>query len=328
MSTEEPTLSRAEKKAQRDAARRKKTNKKRKISDVGGDDEPVEQQDDESSVANAVADANSEVIASSKKSKKVKQSSTGGEAKIPGESRSERRERKSLDGVATSATDGAVNGEASASAKTPSKRRKKNDGTSTTTTTEGATADAATDKPSKSRFILFIGNLPFKATDAGLQAHFAKLSPFTLRHRTDPQTKRSKGFAFLEFENYDRMKTCLKLYHHSEFDADAVSNGGTGKSTNGKNIRKINVELTAGGGGKAEGRKEKIKVKNTRLEEQRKRRAEVERKEKERKEKKEGGAAKKGQSESKAEPQAVAQEPEQQVDLGGMHPSRMARLNG
>jgi nucleolar protein 6 len=324
MSTEEPTLSRAEKKVQRDAARHKKTNKKRKISDVGGDDEPVAQQEDEVAAVNAVADANSEVIASSKRSKKAKQPGTGSEAKIPGESRSERRERKSLDGTTI---DGAATGEATATVNTSSKRRKKNDGTSTTT--DGATTDATTDKPSKSRFILFIGNLPFKATDAGLQAHFAKLSPFTLRHRTDPQTKRSKGFAFLEFENYDRMKTCLKLYHHSEFDADAVSNGGTGKSTNGKNVRKINVELTAGGGGKAEGRKEKIKVKNTRLEEQRKRRAEVERKEKERKEKKEGGAAaRKGQSESKAEPQAVAQEPEKQADLGGMHPSRMARLNG
>jgi nucleolar protein 6 len=324
MSTEEAPLSRAEKKAQRDAARHKKTSKKRTIAEVGdGDDEPVAQQDDEGTAVNATADANSEVIASSKKSKKAKEPRPSSEAKIPGESRSERRERKSLDATTTTApTDAATNSETPS--KTPSKRRKKNDGTSTTT--DADTADP-TAKPSKSRFILFIGNLPFKATDAGLQAHFAKLQPFTLRHRVDPQTKKSKGFAFLEFENYDRMKTCLKLYHHSEFDADAVTNGGTGK-TNAKNVRKINVELTAGGGGKAEGRKEKIKVKNVRLEEQRKRRAEVERKEKERKDRKEGGAkAKKGDGE---EPAATGgeKEPAVAVDLGGMHPSRMARLNG
>lgn len=36
----------------------------------------------------------------------------------------------------------------------------------------------------------------------------------------------------MDFDNYDRMKTCLKLYHHSNFD-DGVSSA-----------RKINVELT------------------------------------------------------------------------------------
>ena len=36
----------------------------------------------------------------------------------------------------------------------------------------------------------------------------------------------------MDFDNYDRMKTCLKLYHHSSFD-DGVSSA-----------RKINVELT------------------------------------------------------------------------------------
>lgn len=36
----------------------------------------------------------------------------------------------------------------------------------------------------------------------------------------------------MDFDHYDRMKTCLKLYHHSNFD-DGVSSA-----------RKINVELT------------------------------------------------------------------------------------
>lgn len=44
--------------------------------------------------------------------------------------------------------------------------------------------------------------------------------------------EKARGFAFLEFEAYDRMKTCLKLYHHSSFD--------DGKSP----ARRINVELT------------------------------------------------------------------------------------
>lgn len=47
----------------------------------------------------------------------------------------------------------------------------------------------------------------------------------------DKPTK-SRGIAFIEFEGYDTMKTCLKLMHHSEFD--------DGNSA----PRKINVELT------------------------------------------------------------------------------------
>lgn len=43
---------------------------------------------------------------------------------------------------------------------------------------------------------------------------------------------KSKGYAFLEFDGYDHMKTCLKLFHHSMFD-DGVSPP-----------RKISVELT------------------------------------------------------------------------------------
>jgi nucleolar protein 6 len=47
----------------------------------------------------------------------------------------------------------------------------------------------------------------------------------------DDPTK-SKGYAFLEFDGYDHMKTCLKLFHHSMFD-DGISLA-----------RKISVELT------------------------------------------------------------------------------------
>jgi nucleolar protein 6 len=121
------------------------------------------------------------------------------------------------------------------------------------------------------------------------------------------------------------MKTCLKLFHHSMFDPDAKEVGGSGKG-NGKGGRKINVELTAGGGGKTAGRQEKIKVKNERLEEQRKRRAELERKEKERKEKKEGKKAgavsghdvKEGKTAPEPDLAAIA-------EAQGIHPSRLRR---
>ncbi|KAF6222927.1 hypothetical protein HO133_000978 [Letharia lupina] len=117
------------------------------------------------------------------------------------------------------------------------------------------------------RFIVFIGNLPYTATDESVSKHFAKINPKSIRHRKEKDTEKSKGFAFLEFEGYDRMKTCLKLYHQSDFE--------DGESP----ARKLNVELTAGGGGgKSKDRKSKLRAKNERLNEQRKRRNQEEEK--------------------------------------------------
>ena len=76
------------------------------------------------------------------------------------------------------------------------------------------------------------GNLPYTSTTESLSKHFAKVQPISIRHRTNRGSGTSKGFAFLEFAAYDRMKTCLKLYHHSMLD--------DGQSP----ARKINVELT------------------------------------------------------------------------------------
>lgn len=75
------------------------------------------------------------------------------------------------------------------------------------------------------------GNLPFGITQEQVQQHFAKIRPTQVRLATEKDSKKSRGFAFVEFDNYDRMKTCLKLYHHSLLD--------DGKG----NSRKINCEL-------------------------------------------------------------------------------------
>lgn len=207
------------------------------------------------------------------------------------------------------------------------KRRKTKSQDPTPATTEPDAAEATTDQkqdPKKSRFIAFIGNLPYATTDDTLRAHFAKLAPFNLRHRTDPKTKKSKGFAFLEFEKFDRLKTCLKLYHHTMFDpATALidGDGSEGKGGQSKGARRINVELTAGGGGKTDARKEKIKVKNERLDEQRKRRIEYEGKEKERADKKAKKSA--PASESKG-PASAEVDVETDADI---HPSRRKMIS-
>ena len=181
------------------------------------------------------------------------------------------------------------------------------------------------EKPKKDRFILFIGNLPYTATTAQIQSYFAKLAPQVIRHSTDKATGRSKGFAFLEFQAYDKMKTCLKLYHHSIFSPEDHGHDVTESADKGSDKRgggrRINVELTAGGGGgKSEKRKEKIRGKNRKLEEERERMKE-----------KETGERGKGEGEKKGKvtptgANAAADETAKIDKRGDIHPSRRSRV--
>lgn len=70
---------------------------------------------------------------------------------------------------------------------------------------------------------------------------------------------KSRGIAFVELATSAEMQACLRLHH-------TLLNG-----------REINVELTAGGGGKGKERKGKINERNKRIGEQRDRRTERER---------------------------------------------------
>ncbi|KAL8862295.1 MAG: hypothetical protein Q9178_001304 [Gyalolechia marmorata] len=153
------------------------------------------------------------------------------------------------------------------------------------------------------RFVVFVGNLPFTATDASVQQHFATLKPTSIRHRREKTTGKSKGFAFLEFDAYDRLKTCLKTFHRSKFD-DGISPP-----------RPLNVELTAGGGGsKSKDRRVKLKVKNEKLRQERERRGVV--------------SAKTQQGKSVGGPKPVQKVVGEQSDHQDVHPSRRGRVGG
>ncbi|RYP35166.1 hypothetical protein DL767_003943 [Monosporascus sp. MG133] len=180
----------------------------------------------------------------------------------------------------------------------PSKKRKKSKVTTNTDDAEeaNAEADAAEDvdpdaaSKKKDRFIVFVGNLPYSATQADIASHFAAVHPTSIRllhSRTDP--RKSRGIAFVEFARYDHMKTCLKTLHHSTIRiGTAASDGKQGKGGKGGKgqkgqgeegkfeERKINVELTAGGGGNTGHRRDKIRAKNAKLNEERARRAAAE----------------------------------------------------
>ncbi|KAK9442953.1 RNA binding protein [Metarhizium brunneum] len=170
------------------------------------------------------------------------------------------------------------------------KKNSKDEAAPTQETPAPAASNDAEDAPDakSSRHIVFVGNLPFTATADSIKAHFASLKPISVRcMKNKDDDKPCRGIAFVEFANVWTMRTCLDKFHHTEFEG-----------------RRINVELTAGGGGKTKFRKDKILEKNQKLDENRAKRIEKERAAKE-----EGG----GQREEGS---------------AGIHPSRLARIPG
>ncbi|KAJ4310982.1 hypothetical protein N0V84_010680 [Fusarium piperis] len=246
--------------------------------------------------ASATADAANSDKAAKKKNKKDKKNK-GKE--------SQQEEEPSADAEA--------NDESSGSKKKKSKKDKKsssetannanndnNDNNEAVPNGTDADADtAAADPDAKAdRHIVFVGNLPFTATAASIQAHFDSLSPIHVRCMSDPaDSKPCRGFAFVEFAKVWHMRTCLDKFHHSMFD-DGVSPA-----------RRINVELTAGGGGKTKRRQEKIQEKNRKLNENRTKRIEREKN-------------------AKEESRANGNTNQQQHLEDAIHPSRRGRVPG
>lgn len=65
---------------------------------------------------------------------------------------------------------------------------------------------------------LFVGNLPYNASENELQDHFAQagtvLSVAILQDRT---TGRSRGFGFVEMSNKEEADNAINLFHKKEF---------------------------------------------------------------------------------------------------------------
>ncbi|KAJ2501212.1 hypothetical protein GGH96_002133 [Coemansia sp. RSA 1972] len=117
------------------------------------------------------------------------------------------------------------------------------------------------------RFIVFVGNLPFKSTVEEVREFMKTANPTSVRLMTDKDTGKSRGFAFAEFGTAIDLKHALNFHHQW-----------LGK-------KKINVELTAGGGGNSTTRKDKLDKRRKDLDKER----EKERKTKRRKVDEEAG---------------------------------------
>ncbi|KAI9911866.1 hypothetical protein PsorP6_009459 [Peronosclerospora sorghi] len=88
---------------------------------------------------------------------------------------------------------------------------------------------------------LFVGQLPFRATEGMIRKHFAEAGEIKLRMMTDKKTNEFKGTAFIEVKDNKALGAALSRHHTLLLG------------------RRINVELTASGGGtKSEMRRNKI----------------------------------------------------------------------
>ncbi|WAO87003.1 RRM domain-containing protein [Fusarium falciforme] len=290
------------KKEKKDKKHKKESRKERKdkrkdlqdLPEQDDDEEVVDEPAEDSPMADAdvkPASATADAAGSDKAAKKKK-----------------KKEKKNKDKESQQEEEPTADAEANDESSSKKKKKSKKDKKSSSTTANndnndeavpnGADADtAAADADSKAdRHIVFVGNLPFTATADTIQAHFASLSPIHVRCMSDPaDSKPCRGFAFVEFAKVWHMRTCLDKFHHSMFE-DGVSPA-----------RRINVELTAGGGGKTKRRQEKIQEKNRKLDENRTKRI---------------------QREKNAKEEARANTDQEQHMEDAIHPSRRGRVPG
>jgi nucleolar protein 6 len=119
--------------------------------------------------------------------------------------------------------------------------------------TQAPTATADEPAFGSSGWRVFVGQLPFYLdSDKPIRKHFAQAGCDVagIRMLSDKKTQKFRGVAFVELADKESLTIALSL-HQSRLGH-----------------KKINVELSAGGGGNGAVRKEKIKVKRDRLNQQ------------------------------------------------------------
>ncbi|SGY79646.1 BQ5605_C008g05185 [Microbotryum silenes-dioicae] len=176
-----------------------------------------------------------------------------GEKKVK---KDKKRKRDETDAEADTVT-AAEGGAAEADSEEPKKKKRQRGKKPSQRNREAAAANA-------SKLLLFIGNLPYKVTIEEIKTHFTpcgevpEVRLLTPKPKADAAeatstTTKSKGCAFIEFTSPFALQSALRL-HESEL-----------------NGRKINVELTAGGGGNSEARKKKLQDKRATMQKERER---------------------------------------------------------
>lgn len=71
---------------------------------------------------------------------------------------------------------------------------------------------------------LFVGNLPFTATENDLQDHFSQAgSVISVNVMQDRTTGRSRGFAFIEMGSQEDANKAISMFHEKDFQGRALT---------------------------------------------------------------------------------------------------------
>jgi len=71
---------------------------------------------------------------------------------------------------------------------------------------------------------LFVGNLPFTATENDLQDHFAQAGAvIAVNVMQDRATGRSRGFAFVEMASQEEATKAISMFHQQDFQGRALT---------------------------------------------------------------------------------------------------------
>lgn len=71
---------------------------------------------------------------------------------------------------------------------------------------------------------LFVGNLPYNATEAELREHFSAVGPLTHVHlATDRESGRPRGFAFVEFNERSQAEEAVRRFNNQMFKGRPIA---------------------------------------------------------------------------------------------------------
>lgn len=64
---------------------------------------------------------------------------------------------------------------------------------------------------------LFVGSVPYAATEADLLKHFANIGPCTVEVPLDRTTGKARGFAFVEYQSHADYETAIEKLNGQDF---------------------------------------------------------------------------------------------------------------
>src|ERR671914_119617 len=71
---------------------------------------------------------------------------------------------------------------------------------------------------------LFVGNLPYDATEAELRAHFSAVGPLSYIYLpTDRETGKPRGFAFVEFNDRAQAEEAIRRFNDQLFKGRPIA---------------------------------------------------------------------------------------------------------